>query len=49
MPNTIEANLQRLLTATSDIADAIEAKGGTVGANDGINKYPIREIYNNIS
>ena len=40
MSNTIETNLQRLLTATSDIADAIEAKGGTVGANDGLEAFP---------
>lgn len=39
MPNTIAENLQRLVDAKEDIADAITAKGGTVGANDGLEDF----------
>lgn len=39
MPNTIAENLQRLINAKEDIADAITAKGGTVGANDGLEDF----------
>lgn len=39
MPNTIAENLQRLIDAKEDIADAIIAKGGTVGANDGLEEF----------
>lgn len=39
MPNTIAENLQRLIDAKEDIADAITAKGGTVGANDGLEEF----------
>lgn len=37
---TIAENLQRLVDAKSDIADAITAKGGTVSANDGFEEFP---------
>lgn len=40
MPHTIAENLQRLQTATAAIGNAIVAKGGTVGANDGLEEYP---------
>ena len=41
MPNnTLATNLQRLVTAKSDIADAITAKGGTVGEGDGFEEFP---------
>ena len=40
MPNTIEQNLQRLVTAKQNIANAITSKGGTVGANDGFEEFP---------
>jgi hypothetical protein len=40
MPNTIAQNLARLIEAKTDIADAITAKGGTVGANDGFEEFP---------
>ena len=39
MPHTIAENLQRLIDAKEDIADAITAKGGTVGANDGLEDF----------
>ena len=39
MPNTIAENLQRLIDAKEDIADAIIAKSGTVGANDGLEEF----------
>ena len=39
MPNSISDNLQRLQTARSDIAEAITAKGGIVGANDGFEEF----------
>lgn len=37
--HTIAENLQRLIDAKEDIADAITAKGGTVGANDGLEEF----------
>ena len=37
--HTIAENLQRLVDAKEDIADAITAKGGTVGANDGLEDF----------
>ena len=37
--NTIAENLQRLINAKSDIGDAIIAKGGTVGSNDGFEEF----------
>ena len=41
MPNnTLATNLQRLVTAKSDIADAITAKGGTVNQGDGFEEFP---------
>lgn len=41
MPNnTIATNLQRLVTAKSDIADAITVKGGTVNQGDGFEEFP---------
>lgn len=41
MPNnTIATNLQRLVDAKSDIADAITAKGGTVNQGDGFEEFP---------
>jgi len=38
--NTLAEDLQRLVDAKSDIADAITAKGGTVGAGDGFEEFP---------
>ena len=41
MPNnTIADNLQRLVNAKNDIADAIVAKGGTVNEGDGLEEFP---------
>ena len=40
MPNTIAENLQRLIDAKEDIADAITAKGGTVNEGDGLEEFP---------
>lgn len=42
MPNehTIAENLQRLEDAKTAIANAITAKGGTVGQNDGLEEFP---------
>lgn len=37
--HTIAENLQRLIDAKEDIADAITAKGGTVGDNDGLEEF----------
>lgn len=37
--HTIAENLQRLIDAKEDIADAITVKGGTVGANDGLEDF----------
>lgn len=37
---TIAENLQRLVDAKSDIADAITAKGGTVNSGDGFEEFP---------
>jgi len=37
---SIATNLQRLVTAKSDIADAITAKGGTVNSGDGFEEFP---------
>ena len=37
---SIATNLQRLVTAKSDIADAITAKGGTVNQGDGFEEFP---------
>ena len=39
MPNTVAENLQRLKTAKTAIGNAITAKGGTVGANDGLEEF----------
>ena len=39
MPNTLAENLQRLKTTKTEIANAITAKGGTVGANDGLEDF----------
>lgn len=39
MPHTIAENLQRLQTAKTAIGNAITAKGGTVGANDGLEDF----------
>ena len=39
MPNTIAENLTRLQNARTAIANAIIAKGGTVGANDGLEDF----------
>ena len=39
MPHTVEENLQRLVTAKSNIATAITNKGGTVGENDGFESF----------
>lgn len=39
MPNTIAENLQRLVDAKEAIAEAITIKGGTVGANDGLEEF----------
>lgn len=36
---SIATNLQRLVTAKSDIADAITAKGGTVNQGDGLEEF----------
>lgn len=40
MPNTIAANLQRLINAREDIADAITARGGSVSSSDGFEDFP---------
>lgn len=42
MPNehTIAENLQRLVDAKTAIGNAITAKGGTVGQNDGLEEFP---------
>lgn len=40
MPNTIAENLQRLVDAKNDIANAIVAKGGTVNEGDGLERFP---------
>ena len=42
MPNehTIAENLQRLVNAKTAIGNAITAKGGTVGQNDGLEEFP---------
>lgn len=39
MPNTLAEKLQRLKTAKTAIGNAITAKGGTVGANDGLEEF----------
>jgi hypothetical protein len=39
MPNTIAENLQRLVDAKDDIAEAITAKGGTVSSGDGLEEF----------
>lgn len=39
MPNTIAENLQRLQTATANIATAITTKGGTVSQGDGLEEF----------
>ena len=36
---TIEQNLQRLINATSNIANAITTKGGTVTQGDGLEEF----------
>lgn len=38
-PNTTAYNLARLVDAKIDIGNAITAKGGTVGANDGLEEF----------
>lgn len=40
MPNTIADNLQRLVDAKNDIADAITTMGGTVNEGDGFEEFP---------
>lgn len=40
MPNTIAANLQRLINARGNIADAITARGGSVSSSDGFEDFP---------
>ena len=40
MPNTIAENLARLQAAKTAIANAITAKGGTVGSGDGLEEFP---------
>jgi hypothetical protein len=40
MPNTIAENLQRLVDAKEDIADAIITNGGTVTSGDGFEDFP---------
>ncbi|MBO7259889.1 MAG: hypothetical protein J6U97_00155 [Bacteroidaceae bacterium] len=39
MPNTIAENLQRLQAAKTAIGNAITTKGGTVGADDGLEDF----------
>lgn len=39
MPNTLEENVNRVKAAKTAIANAITAKGGTVGANDGLEDF----------
>ena len=39
MPHTIAENLQRLQTATANIATAITTKGGTVSQGDGLEEF----------
>lgn len=39
MPHTIAENLQRLVDAKTAIGNAITTKGGTVGANDGLEDF----------
>lgn len=39
MPDTIAENLQRLVDAKDDIAEAITAKGGTVASGDGLEEF----------
>lgn len=38
--HTIAENLSRLVTAKTDIANAITTMGGTVGENDGFEEFP---------
>ena len=38
--HTIAENLSRLVTAKTDIANAITTMGGTVGQNDGFEEFP---------
>ena len=40
MPNTIATNLQRLIDAKENIADAITARGGSVSSTDGFEDFP---------
>jgi hypothetical protein len=40
MSNTIAQNLQRLIAAKDAIGSVITEKGGTVGANDGLEEFP---------
>ena len=40
MPHTIAENLARLQAAKTAIANAITAKGGTVGSGDGLEEFP---------
>ena len=40
MPNTIADNLQRLVTAKTNIANAITEMGGTVNTGDGFEAFP---------
>ena len=39
MPNTLEENVNRIKAAKTAIGAAITAKGGTVGANDGLEDF----------
>lgn len=39
MPNTIAENLSRLVTAKTDIANAITSMGGTVAQGDGLEDF----------
>ena len=39
MPHTVAENLTRLVNAKTAIGNAITAKGGTVGANDGLEEF----------
>lgn len=39
MPNTLEENVNRVKAAKTAIGNAITAKGGTVGANDGLEDF----------
>lgn len=40
MPHTIAENLERLIAARTNIADAIVDMGGTVTSGDGLEEFP---------